>query len=238
MMSSPDAIKPRKLSDEIQDRVLDLIRDGQLAPGDPIPSERELMARYQVGRPAIREAMQSLQQMGIIDIRHGGRPKVATPSLDGLVAHLGTSMRHLLTHSADSLDHLKQARTALECEMARIAAVKRSEDDLADLESLLTDQSAAQDTPDRFLEIDGEIHRRIARISGNPIFETLCHGVFDWMRAFHVEQVRKRGLEHLTLDEHRTLLDAIRKGDPQAAARAMHDHLERANALYHKENIA
>lgn len=238
MMSIPDQIRPRKLSDEVQERLLRLIREEGLGPGDVLPSERELMARYRVGRPAIREAMQSLQNMGVVDIRHGGRPKVAEPSLDGLIDHLGTSMRHLLTHSTSSLDHLKQARTALECEMARIAAERRNTHDIADLRHILSAQSAAQRDSEAFLEHDKQFHRRIAAISGNPLFEAVCNGIFSWMRAFHVEQVRKRGLETLTLAEHEAILGAIERGEPKAAARAMRDHLERANALYHKENMS
>ncbi len=235
-MSSPDVIRPRKLSDEVRDRLLQMIRGDALAPGDPLPSERELMARYGIGRPAIREAMQALQRMGVVEIRHGGRPRVAQPSLDGLVDQLGGSMRHLLTHSASSLDHLKEARVALESELARLAARRRSDADLADLGDVLAAQEAARDDTEAFLDADGRFHRRIAAVSGNPIFEAAAQGIFTWLRTFHVEQVRKRGLEALTLEEHRAILGAIAKGDGDAAAAAMRDHLERANALYHKDN--
>lgn len=230
-----DEIRPRKLADEVQDRLLRLIREEGLAPGDAIPSERELMARYGVGRPAIREAMQALQHMGVVDIRHGGRPRVAEPTLDGLVEKLGTGMRHVLTHSDQSLEHLKEARVALESEMARMAAGRRGEADVAELRAILAAQKAARSDPERFLECDGRFHRRIAAVSGNPIFETVAHGIFSWMRTFHVETVRKRGLEALTLEEHGAILDAIAAGDGEAAARAMRRHLERANALYEQE---
>ncbi len=236
MMSLPESIRPRKLSDEVQERLLRLIRDERLGPGAALPSERELMARYEIGRPAIREAMQSLQHMGVIEIRHGGRPRVAQPSLDALVEQLGTAMRHLLMHSQSSLEHLKEARVSLEAELARIAARKRTEADIADLKALLAEQRAARADGESFLEIDGRFHRRIAAISGNPIFETLAYGIFTWMRAFHEEQVRKRGLEALTLEEHKAILGAIANGDGDAAALAMRDHLERANALYHQEH--
>ncbi|WP_281261484.1 transcriptional regulator NanR [Albidovulum aquaemixtae] len=235
-MSVPESIRPRKLSDEVQERLLRLICEERLTPGDALPSERELMARYEIGRPAIREAMQSLQHMGVIEIRHGGRPRVAAPSLDALVEQMGTAMRHLLTHSQSSLGHLKEARVSLEAELARIAAAKRTDEDIADLTALLAKQKSARADGEAFLEIDGRFHRRIAAMSGNPIFETVAHGIFTWMRAFHVEQVRKRGLEALTLAEHRTILDAIAAGNGEAAARSMRDHLDRANALYHQEN--
>lgn len=236
MMSVPESIKPRKLSDEVQDRLLSLIREERLAPGDALPSERELMAQYAVGRPAIREAMQSLQHMGVIEIRHGGRPRIAAPSLEGLVSQLGTSMWHVLSHSESSLGNLKEARVFLETGMAQLAAERRTESDVMELNALIASQTAARADSERFLEIDGQFHRRIAAISGNPIFETLAQGIFDWMRTFHEEQVRKRGLEDLTLTEHRAIVAAIAKGDGNAAAQAMRDHLDRANALYHQEN--
>ncbi len=231
-----DTIRPRKLSEQVQDRLLRLIQEQDLSPGDALPSERELMSEYQIGRPAIREAMQSLQHMGVIDIRHGGRPRVAQPSLDGLVGMLDTTMRHLLTHSESSLEHLKQARVALEVEMARIAAMRRTDADLAELGAILADQRAARREPERFLEVDGLFHRRIAAISANPIFETVAFGIFSWLSTFHVDSVRKRGLEALTLAEHEAILSAITAGDMPGAGRAMRDHLERANALYHQEN--
>ncbi|MBS8227327.1 transcriptional regulator NanR [Vannielia litorea] len=236
MMSLPDGIKPRKLADEVQERLLRLIREDGLGPGDALPSERELMARYEIGRPAIREAMQALQHRGVIEIRHGGRPRVAEPSLDGLIGQLGTGVRHLLAHTS-SMDHLKEARAALEAEMARIAARRRTEVDIASLEALLAAQELSAEEPEKFLEIDGKFHRRIAAISANPIFETLAAGVFDWLRDFHAEAVRKRGLEQLTLTEHRAILDAIAAGDEGAAAKAMRDHLERANELYHQDHF-
>ncbi|MCV2875040.1 transcriptional regulator NanR [Rhodobacteraceae bacterium XHP0102] len=236
-MTEPnETIRPKKLSDEVEDRLLALIREDHLKPGDALPSERALMARYGIGRPAIREAMQSLQHKGVIDIRHGGKPRLATPSLDGLVDQLAISMRHILTHSQSSLEHLKEARTALEVEMVRIAAARRSADDLNDLEQLLRAQAAARHDVPLFTQIDGQFHRRISAISGNPIFETLTQGVFSWMSAFHKEQVHKLGLEPVTLAEHRAILDGIAKQDGAAAAHAMREHLERANALYHQDH--
>jgi GntR family transcriptional regulator, sialic acid-inducible nan operon repressor len=236
-MEKPDHIRPRKLYEQVQDRLLALIREGGLTPGDTLPSERELMAKYEVGRPAIREAMQNLQRMGLVEIRHGGRPRVARPSMDVLMTQLGTSMRHVLTHSESSLAHLKEARIVLESEMARIAAQYRTEEDLVELEALLDCQWSVRNDTDRFMDYDGQFHRRVAAVSGNPIFETVVEAIFNWLRVFHVEQVRKLGLESLTMDEHKVIVKAIALRDPVAASRAMTEHLSRANSLYHLENI-
>jgi len=71
-----DKIVRRKLSDEVFDRLRAMITSGDLAPGDRMPSERDLMQRFGVGRPAVREALQSMQSMGLISISHGGRSRV------------------------------------------------------------------------------------------------------------------------------------------------------------------
>lgn len=237
MMSIPESIRPRRLSDDVQDRLLALIEEEALAPGDPLPSERDLMDRYGVGRPAIREAMQSLVHLGVIDIRHGGRARLADPSLSGLVDRLAISMRHLLTHEMSSLDHLKEARLSLEVETARLAAQRRSAEDMETLRELHDTLCRTDPNADQFTALDGAFHQRIAAMTGNPIFESLVHGVFGWMRAFHEDQVRAHGKETLTLAEHESILEAIDAGDGPAAAQAMRNHLNRANALYRRDNF-
>jgi GntR family transcriptional regulator, sialic acid-inducible nan operon repressor len=236
MMSKDPLLRRRKLADSVQERLLAQIRSGDLGPGDPLPSERELMRAFDVGRPAVREAMQSLQAMGLLEIRHGGRARVAEPSLGRMVDQMSETMRHLLSHSPASLEHLKEARATFEMEMARIAARRRSDSDLARLVRIVDNQEEARSDPLRFLEHDGQFHREIAAVSGNPIFAALSEAMFGWLANFHVALVRLPGGEQLTLDEHRQIIAAIDARDPDQAAKAMLDHLSRANALYHRSH--
>ena len=229
-------LKRRKLSDEIQEHLLELIKLKGMKPGDVLPSERELMSQYSVGRPAIREAMQNLQRMGLVSIRHGGRPRIAKPSLEMTISQLGEAMRHVLVHSHSSMEHLKQARVAFESGIAGMAAQERSEADIERLEQILSTQEASQKEPLRFIELDGQFHRAIAASTGNPLYESLSAAIFNWLSEFYTDQVRKPGLEQLTLDEHRSILSAISRQEPAAASKAMRDHLNRANALYHQDN--
>src|SRR5689334_11865766 len=124
MASSPLNKSPLtrpKLSELVQDRLLATIHAQKLRPGDELPSERELMETYDVGRPSVREAMQSLRMMGLIEINHGERPRVAAPSFDKMVASLSETMRHVLINSSPAtLDHLKEARATFEMNMAEI----------------------------------------------------------------------------------------------------------------------
>jgi len=236
-MTSKKPIARAKLSDQVQSRLLSVIQSEGLQPGDPIPSERELMDSYSVGRPAIREAMQNLQRMGLIDIRHGERPRVATPSFDRMVAEMNETMRHVLVHSSTTFDHLKEARATFEAQMARIAATRRTEQDIIELRQILAEQEKSRLNSAGFLETDGRFHHRIAMISGNPIFATLGLALFQWLAEFHFDLVRSPGLEQLTLAEHAEIINAIEKSDPEAAAKVTDDHLNRADKLYHRENF-
>lgn len=231
-----EPIARRKLSHQIEERLLAQIQDGDVMPGDLLPSERELMALYQVGRPAIREAMQNLQRMGLIEIRHGERPRVAQPSLERAIEQMGETMRHVLTHSESSLEHLKQARVTFEMEMARIAARTRTAEQVQQVHELVEAQKKTKRSSPDFLLLDGRFHLEIARISGNPIFMALSEALFSWLANFHAHLVRSPGHEDLTLAEHAAILAAIEAGDEVRAAKEMADHLNRANSLYSVRN--
>lgn len=230
-------MRRQKLSEEVRKQLLDLINSGSVGPGEPLPSERELMERLRVGRPAIREAMQSLETIGLIEIRHGERARVVEPSVGRMVDQVSETMKHLLAHSPASLENLKEARATFEREMARIAARRRSEADLERLADILEEQSRAVADPARFRALDGRFHREIAAVSGNPIFTALIDAVFRWLSDFHVDLVSVPGLEQLTLAEHREILAALNRGDAEAASAAMADHLMRANELYRQSHL-
>lgn len=236
-MATPAQIPKRKLSEAVRLRLLDLIKSGQARPGDVLPSERELMESLGVGRPAIREAMQALEQAGLIEIRHGERARVAEPSLGRMVEQVSETMKHILAHSPASLENLKEARLSFEMEIARIAARRHAAGDLDRLEEAVAAQARAIDDPPRFRALDGRFHREIAAISGNPIWSALSDALFGWLADFHVDLVSVPGLEQLTLREHRGIIEAIRSGHPDRAAEAMADHLTRANELYRKSNL-
>jgi len=237
MEAKSDPIARRKLSHQIEERLLAEVQAGHVRPGDLLPSERELMVRFQVGRPAIREAMQNLQRMGLIEIRHGERPRVAQPSMERAIVQMGETMRHVLAHSASSLEHLKQARATFEMEMTRIAAKTRTAEQLADIEAVLEKMKKTKPTSPDFLVLDGRFHLEIARVSGNPIFVALSEALFSWLANFHSHLVRSPGHESVTIAEHGAILAAIAAGDPDKASQLMGDHLNRASALYHVRNI-
>jgi DNA-binding FadR family transcriptional regulator len=195
------------------------------------------MQSYAVGRPSIREAMQNLRRMGLIEINHGERPRVAAPSFEGMVAGISETVRHVLVNSQAALDHLKEARATFEMTMSQIAARKRTAQDVADLKRILAEQERARLDSIAFLEADGRFHHRIAMMTGNPIFANVSQALFAWLAQFHFDLVRKPGLEQLTLAEHQHILEAIERGETDEAARLTAEHLNRANELYHQANF-
>jgi DNA-binding FadR family transcriptional regulator len=227
----------RRLYQEIAERIAEEISKGRFVPGDRPPSERDLMQQFGVGRPAIREAMQALDQMGLIAVSHGERARVAMLDARSITDQVAASARHLLLTSPKTLEHLKDARLFFEVGMVRKAAEVASDEDIERLRNRPDDHIESLSALDRFLEMDKKFHREIARINGNPIFEALSQAVFEWLEEFHVEVVRVQGAEQLTLEEHRAILDAIADHDSERAGDAMKRHLTRANALYRRYEI-
>ncbi len=234
MNAHDEPIQRRKLYQEVERRLLERIRSGEIAPGAQLPSERELMETFGVGRPAVREALQSLERSGIVEIAHGERARVLLPTADSLIGQIGSGTRHLLSMQPDTLEHLKDARLFLEVGMARLAAERASDDDLARLRQRIDEHRQVLNQLDLFLERDMAFHREIARISGNPIFPAIVEATFRWASEYYKSIVRAPGAESVTLAEHQRLLDAIAAHDPAAAERAMRDHLTRASDLYRR----
>jgi DNA-binding FadR family transcriptional regulator len=221
----------RKLSDRIFDSLIAAIEAGEFAPDDQLPSERDLMARFGVGRPAIREALQSLEGMGLISISHGERARLTRPTAAGIISQIDHSARQMLATSPQSLEHLKEVREFFEVGMACEAARRASPEGLWRLEEAL-DRQRQQARPADFVAADMAFHMAIAAMTGNPIFEAASRAMLGWLSRFHSGVLRWRGKEAVTLAEHQAILDAIAAHDADRAAEAMRAHLRRTQSAY------
>ncbi|MFN0106675.1 MAG: transcriptional regulator NanR [Bryobacteraceae bacterium] len=230
--STAQPIVRRKLADEVRDRLLALIRSGELNPGDRLPSERDLMERFAVGRPAIREALQSLGSAGLIEIHHGERARVAQPDTRSMLDRIGDTMLHLLQTSPSTLDDLKQARLMFEVGMAKTAAQSATPEDISALEAALQHQRDSIADVGAFIKGDMAFHRAIAAITRNSVCTILSEAMLDWLFQFRRDLLRMPGAELITVSEHERLLRAIAAHDPEEAERAMRDHLTRSSERY------
>jgi GntR family transcriptional regulator, sialic acid-inducible nan operon repressor len=231
-MTVSEPITRRKLYQEVVDKLLERISKGEFSIGSHLPSERELMAFYVVGRPTIREALQTLAGYGIVEIAHGERAKVVTPTAELLVAQISKGTEHLMRVEPKMLEHMKEARIFLVCGVARLAAERATSKDIVKLRNRLKQHRAALDNLDEFLTGDLAFHRELANIAGNPIYPALVEAMFNWASQYYQSIVRAPGAEKITLSEHEAIVEAIAKHDPNKAERAMRDHLTRASSGY------
>lgn len=232
MTDESQTIVRRKLSHEVFDRLKALITSGELGPGDAMPSERDLMERFGVGRPAIREGMQALANLGLITINHGERARVQQLSARSLFQQVDLTAKILLSASPDSLEHLKQSRRFFERGMAREAAQRATPEDIAGLRATLDQQAKVVREPKQFIALDMRFHTQIAAISGNPIFEAVSEAMLSWLRQYYTEMLTWSGRENVTLVEHEQIIDQIARHDADGAEAIMVKHLDRSSVLF------
>lgn len=225
-------IARRKLSHEVLDRLLPRIRSGEFAVGALLPSERDLMTGLGVGRPAVREALQALERMGLVSIVHGEGARVLPLNAGKVIAQISDSAMHLLAGSSDLLEHLKEARLHFEIAMIRTAAERATAAQIEHLRALLDEHKASLAHPQRFLETDMAFHHGIAEISGNAIYKAVSQAMLEWLEQFHHEAVRAPGAEKTSLNEHVKMFQCIAAHDPDGAAKVLTLHLKRANKHY------
>ncbi|WP_425070618.1 transcriptional regulator NanR [Sagittula sp. S175] len=227
----------QKLSDQVLERLQERIASGLLAPGDQMPSEREVMEEFGVGRPAVREAMQRLSDAGLITVAQGGRARVNAIAADTAVRSMDTVARLLIAESPEYLEHLKEARIRFEIGMVETAAERAGPEDVAALRELIVAQRARLEAGDAqgFIYADIDFHRQIAEISGNPIYVALSEAMLNWLCAYHTHLLRWTGNEQTTLQEHERIVEAIGSGAPKQARAAMQAHLERSAPFFSHE---
>lgn len=227
-----ERIVRKRLSDEVSVRLRRSIQSGEFKAGDEMPSERELMERFGVGRPAVREALLTLANEGVIEISHGERARVLEITAQSILSQVDFPAKLLLSGSSESLEHLKSARIFFERGLVRAAAEKAKPKHVAELRQLIELQKSQLDDAKGFIASDMAFHVAIAKISGNPIFPAVSQAMLGWLQAYHTEMLIWTGQENFTLEEHTDIANAIEKGDADLAEEVMTRHLERSRALY------
>lgn len=225
------AIHRRKLYEDIVSRIEAMIHAGTLRPGDQLPSERDLMETYQVGRPSVREALFALQKMGLISISNGERARVISPSVETLMGELSGAARHLLAQPT-GIQHFQQARVLFEAGLARHAARHVTPEQIATLRSALAANHAAIDQQTVFEQTDVAYHYVLAEIPGNPIFTALHTAMAAWLMEQRTTSVQAPGSASAAYQAHKRIFDAVAAHDPDAAEAAMRAHLQQVSEFY------
>jgi GntR family transcriptional repressor for pyruvate dehydrogenase complex len=234
LSTASDIVQRRRLYEEVASRIEGQIVGGFYRPGDALPSERELMARYGVGRPAVREALLALKKMGLVKMIQGGRARVTTPNSETLVGTLSGAARHLMS-DPDGVRQFQDARCFFEVGLVRHAATNATASDLEALRRALDLNREARGDLAAFERTDVEFHHTIAQITRNPIFEAIHQAMVTWLtEQRHITLLAPRQHE-LALRAHEQIYLAINDGDADRAERMMRDHLGNVAKVYWKQ---
>ena len=234
---SGDPITRPKLFQEVAKRIERQILNGQFKIGDHLPSERDLMTYYTVGRPAIREALFSLQKAGLIVINSGERARVTAPSTETILSELSITARYMLGQPG-GVRSFQQARLLFEVALARYAAQHASAANIKKLAAALDANEKAIGTASEFERTDVAFHYAIAEIPNNPIFLALHNALAAWLVEQRTTSLRSAGAERDAFFAHSRIFKLIKAGDPDGAAKAMEDHLEQVVVHYWREKDA
>lgn len=222
-------VKPPRASEIIYEQIKKLITDGDLKPGDRLPSERELMKKLQRSRPIIREALRMLDQSGFI---------LTIPGATGaVVQELSTStveqpLESMLQLNKITLEELSEYRSFTDSAIAELAAARRTEENLATLTEILKKAENLTDNYKEFVLYDIEFHEVIAITAKNEIafimtrvFSRVVMGLIERKMENLDSEGRRRMCQDI-LSTHKKILNAIAMGDGKTARTVMHAHIQ------------
>jgi len=224
-------LERRPVYEQVAHHLREQILTGELAPGTPLPPERELCERFGVGRTTIREALRSLQTKGLA-VASGPTSPLRVVAPDALTTEpLRDTLVHLLRLGRVPLDDLIGLRRALEGAGAADAAVRDPKPDLTAARDQIAFQRAAGTDLEAFETADIRFHLELVRASGNEALTIVMLAVRDAIAAVLLETLRALDDPAPTvaqlIREHEAILQAVIDGDAEAARRLSGDHLTR-----------
>lgn len=214
-------LKVERLYRQISNVLINCIKSGQFAPGEMIPSERDLSKQLGVSRSSIREALIALEITGWIEIRTGNGVYVSNP----LPLQPATQ-----TEEEFSLQSLIKARQIYECTTAELAALNGTDDQRAKLTEINHELTQLNINNDEFLEEDRRFHLMISEMTGNEVLRDMME--YLWEKR-HSRRFVRLETHYTDTDfaremntDHQAITDAILARDAQGARAAMHGHLQ------------
>ncbi len=214
------------LSEEIELKIEDSIRQKKLEPGQKLPSEKELGAMFGVSRTAVREALRMLSARGLLNVRKGDG--VYINAFSSSLASKPMSLYLELQFDSDSILHLVHLRQLVEPNIARLAAQKRTREDLAGFQMNLAAFSDRTQDADQLAQLDVEFHSLIALSCHNPLIPLIMDPLFSMLprvKALIVNHLQKTHSDNAP-NYHKKIFDMIQLQDAEGAFSAMQEHLK------------
>ena len=217
-----EPIKKARISEEIADRIRRLMLDGTFRPGRSLPAERDLAARFRVSRGSVRDALRALEMIGLLETRHGQGTFPHELSVERLV----TPLASVLTHRHDLQEELMDVRRMFEPAVARVAAARMTDADLAGLHRILDAQRRQLRAGRSAIAEDTAFHAALARATRNRVVVRIMETLNDLLVESRKLTLKPRGRPERSLDGHEAVVAALSRRDGDAAARAMHEHID------------
>lgn len=224
-------IERKTLSEQVAEQLESDIIEGRYKPDEQLPSERTLMEQFGVGRPSIREALFYLQKLGLIAISSGSRARVIRPTPETIMAKISSASRQLLSQP-EGQQYLQEARALFEIALVRYSATHATSENIEALRGALKANHEAVGDEARFKRSDNDFHATLAAIPENPFFSAIHDTLAEWLDDRRALALQKEGVDHAACEAHEAIVEAIAAGDPDAAERAMLNHLEYHYATY------
>jgi len=217
-----DPIERRRVYELIAERLLTQIGERRWKPGDLLPTERELMHVYQVGRSSVREALRILESKGLIKSANNGVFAVA--DYGNL---LNSSLQMLLQLQETNLHELFEVRKILEVEVAALAALRRTEDNLTQMARAIDEMVEGLASESHYIASDLQFHLTIAEASGNRIAVYMMHAIRELLHRALGSIYHIPGSPQRSIAQHRAICAAIAAKRPDDARERMREHLVR-----------
>ena len=219
MTSFPERLLRTRLYEQVAEQITTWIADNGLVAGDRLPAERELASRLGVSRATLSQALVALEVIGVVAVRHGDGTVLKgsqgqTRIVDAIRAH------------ADRLPEVIETRDALETKIAALAAARRTDDDMARIDDALAAMEADVEAGGRGVEGDERFHGAVTAAAHSLLLARLMDEIGDLIRETRIESLSQPDRPKNSIAGHRAIADAIRAGDAEAAAAAMHAHVE------------
>ncbi len=224
-------VKRDRLSDQVARSLEAMILAREIAVGESLPSERDLMERYGVGRPAVREALLWLNKKGFVSLNAGERARVTEPNPVDLREHLAGAAT-MLERRPEGMQLFQQTRLFTEIALAREAARAAKPSDLRKLALLLEANRASTNDLDAFAETDDAFHFGVASISRNSLITALYNSVLGVLEDQRHTSLRHPDALKAAIDCHIRVFEAIKNHDPDLAEKEMRRHLKEVETYY------